>query len=63
MHELDLILTLAGGLTAALIFGYLTHRVGLSPIVGYSLRGRWSVLTRQALWPTRALQSNLPTWA
>ena len=39
MHELDLILTLAGGLTAALIFGYLTHRVGLSPIVGYLLAG------------------------
>ncbi len=39
MHELDLILTLAGGLTAALAFGYVTQRLGLSPIVGYLLAG------------------------
>jgi CPA2 family monovalent cation:H+ antiporter-2 len=39
MHGLDLILTLTGGLTAALVFGYLTQRAGLSPIVGYLLAG------------------------
>jgi monovalent cation:H+ antiporter-2, CPA2 family len=39
MHNLDLILTLTGGLVAALVFGYLTQRVGLSPIVGYLLAG------------------------
>ena len=39
MHELGLIMTLTGGLTAALIFGYLTHRLGMSPIVGYLLAG------------------------
>ena len=39
MHNLDLILTLAGGLTAALICGYITQRLGLSPIVGYLLAG------------------------
>ena len=39
MHNLDLILTLTSGLTAALILGYLTHRLGLSPIVGYLLAG------------------------
>ncbi len=39
MHQLDLILTLTGGLTVALVFGYLTHLVGLSPIVGYLLAG------------------------
>ena len=39
MHDLDLILTLAGGFTAALILGYLTQRAGLSPIVGYLLAG------------------------
>jgi CPA2 family monovalent cation:H+ antiporter-2 len=39
MHNLDLILTLAGGLAAALILGYWTHRLGLSPIVGYLLAG------------------------
>ena len=27
------------GLTAALVLGYLTHRIGLSPIVGYLLAG------------------------
>ena len=39
MHNLDLILTLAGGFTAALVLGYVTQRVGLSPIVGYLLAG------------------------
>jgi monovalent cation:H+ antiporter-2, CPA2 family len=39
MHELDLIATLAGSLGAALIFGYLTQRIGLSPIVGYLVAG------------------------
>src|SRR5215831_16876428 len=39
MHSLDLILTLTGGFAAALVFGYLTQRVGLSPIVGYLLAG------------------------
>ena len=39
MHSLDLILTLTGGLTSALVFGYLTQRAGLSPIVGYLLAG------------------------
>src|SRR5215471_5810859 len=40
MHEnLDLILTLTGSLAAALALGYVTHRLGLSPIVGYLLAG------------------------
>src|SRR3990170_1348361 len=39
MHSFDLILTLAGGLASALVFGYLTQRAGLSPIVGYLLAG------------------------
>jgi CPA2 family monovalent cation:H+ antiporter-2 len=39
VHNLDLILTLAGGFTAALILGYFTQRAGLSPIVGYLLAG------------------------
>jgi CPA2 family monovalent cation:H+ antiporter-2 len=39
MHHLDLILTLAAGLIAALVFGYVTHRLGWSPIVGYLLAG------------------------
>jgi len=39
MHDLDLILTLTGGLAAALVLGYATHRIGLSPIVGYLLAG------------------------
>lgn len=38
-HNIDLILTLTGGLFAALVCGYVTHRVGLSPIVGYLLAG------------------------
>ena len=39
MHNLDLILTLTAGLGAALVLGYITHRLGLSPIVGYLLGG------------------------
>src|SRR5580704_14865463 len=40
MHEnFDLILTLTGAFTAALLLGYVTYRAGLSPIVGYLLAG------------------------
>lgn len=39
MHQLDLIITLTGGLAVALVFGYFTQRLGLSPIVGYLLAG------------------------
>lgn len=39
MHELDLILTLTIGFVGALAFGYITHRLGWSPIVGYLLAG------------------------
>ena len=40
MHEhFDLILTLSGAFTTALILGYATQRFGLSPIVGYLLAG------------------------
>ncbi|MEY4580762.1 MAG: hypothetical protein RL701_5465 [Pseudomonadota bacterium] len=38
-HNLDLILTLTGGLTAALVLGLLTQSIRLSPIVGYLLAG------------------------
>jgi CPA2 family monovalent cation:H+ antiporter-2 len=38
-HDLDLVLTLAGGFAAALPFGFITHRLRLSPIVGYLLAG------------------------
>jgi monovalent cation:H+ antiporter-2, CPA2 family len=39
VHHSNLILTLTGGLSAALILGYITHRLGLSPIVGYLIAG------------------------
>jgi monovalent cation:H+ antiporter-2, CPA2 family len=39
MPETGLILTLAGGLGAALLGGYITQRLGLSPIVGYLMAG------------------------
>jgi CPA2 family monovalent cation:H+ antiporter-2 len=35
----ELIVTLAGGLGAALVGGYVTQRLRLSPIVGYTLAG------------------------
>jgi len=39
MHTLDLLFTLAAGFLAAVTFGYATHRLGWSPIVGYLLAG------------------------
>jgi len=39
MHDIDLIVTLTGGLGAALVLGYVTQRLKLSPIVGYLLAG------------------------
>jgi CPA2 family monovalent cation:H+ antiporter-2 len=39
MHDIGILLTFAGGLTGALIFGFLAHRLKLSPIVGYLLAG------------------------
>ena len=38
-HEVTLILTLAGGLTAALVLGFITQKMRLSPLVGYLLAG------------------------
>src|ERR1043166_7766528 len=39
MHHLDLIVTLTAGLTTALVLGYISHRLHLSPIVGYLMAG------------------------
>ena len=38
-HNIDLILTLTAGLTVALVFGFITEKLRLSPIVGYLLAG------------------------
>src|SRR5947209_6057428 len=39
MHEIPLITTIALGLGAALLFGLIAKRVGLSPILGYLVAG------------------------
>ena len=39
LHNVDLILTLAGGLSAALVLGFITQKLRMSPIVGYLLAG------------------------
>ncbi len=39
MDELSVLTTLAGGFAVALVFGYLAHRLKLSPIIGYLLAG------------------------
>jgi monovalent cation:H+ antiporter-2, CPA2 family len=39
MHGFEIILTIITSLGAALVLGYITHRIGLSPIVGYLLAG------------------------
>jgi K+:H+ antiporter len=38
-HGFDLVLTLTGGLSAALVCGYVTQRLGVSSLVGYLLAG------------------------
>ena len=39
MHSLDLLVTLAGGLAFALVFGWATQKAGLSTLVGYMMAG------------------------
>lgn len=39
MHNINLLLTFAGSLGAALVLGFLAHRLKWSPIVGYLLAG------------------------
>jgi monovalent cation:H+ antiporter-2, CPA2 family len=39
MHEIPLITTIALALSAALLFGLIARRLGLSPIVGYLIAG------------------------
>src|SRR5687768_9962927 len=39
MHDLSVIVLLAGALAVALIFGWITQRLGLSTLVGYMLAG------------------------
>lgn len=39
MHSLPLLTTLAAGFTAAWVFGLITQKIGLSPIVGYLIGG------------------------
>src|SRR6516165_9387520 len=39
MREFDLVMPLTGGLAAALLCGYVTFRLGLSPLVGYLIAG------------------------
>ena len=53
-HEVTLILTLAGGLSAALVLGFITQKLHLSPLVGYLLAGWMGVA------PTAYAVSGLP---
>jgi len=39
VHDLPLITTIAGAFAAAWVCGLITHRIGLSPIVGYLIAG------------------------
>ena len=59
MHEYDLILTLTAGLAGALFLGYITQRLGLSPIVGYLLAGLSSARTLRASLLTRDMAEQL----
>src|SRR5688572_22048807 len=39
MHDLGPVVMLAAAFSAAVILGYFTHKIGLSPILGYLLAG------------------------
>jgi CPA2 family monovalent cation:H+ antiporter-2 len=39
MHDLNVLVTFAVGLTGALLFGYIAVRLNISPIIGYLLAG------------------------
>ena len=39
MHDVPLLVNLAAGLAAAFVFGYITNRLGLSPMIGYVIAG------------------------
>ena len=39
MHDFGILMTFAGGLAAALMLGFVAHRLKLSPIIGYLLAG------------------------
>lgn len=39
LHNVDLIFMLAGGMTAALVLGFITQKLRMSPLVGYLLAG------------------------
>ncbi|MBE7482516.1 MAG: cation:proton antiporter [Polyangiaceae bacterium] len=39
VHDISVLMTFAGGLTGALLLGFLAHRLKVSPIVGYLLAG------------------------
>ena len=39
MHQIDLILTITGGIAAAALLGYLALRLKISPLVGYLMAG------------------------
>lgn len=39
MHDLDILMTFAGGLTGALVMGFLANHFKFSPIVGYLIAG------------------------
>jgi monovalent cation:H+ antiporter-2, CPA2 family len=41
MHEFGLILTITGSFAAALLFGYVTQRLGLSPMPSSPVKERW----------------------
>ena len=63
MHNLDLILTLAAGFTAALALGYVTHRLGWSPIVLYLLAGLLVGPHTPGFVADKRLAEQLPKWA
>mgnify|MGYP000833079608 CR=1 FL=1 len=52
LHNVDLILTLAGGLSAALVLGFITQKLRMSPIVGYLLAGIIAVSYTHLTLPT-----------
>ena len=62
-HDVNLILTLAGGLSTALVLGFITQKLRLSPLVGYLLAGIIVGPHSPALWPMPPRRPSAPRLA
>jgi CPA2 family monovalent cation:H+ antiporter-2 len=62
MNESALLITLTSSLAVALVLGFVTRKLGLSPIVGYLLAGLLVGPHTPGFIADRAVADQLPDW-